>query len=183
MEIPGSGTLKMIFESSDGTKQEHVVHEFDGPGVGLCMFNMDESIRGFAKSSFSYARMRGIPVILGTKNTILKKYDGRFMSIFEEVSKEFPDVEYEHRLIDDLVAYMIKSDGGYLAALKNYDGDVISGMLSTAHFLESCHFAILLVSYIASSFSLFNRYQRARLRKSRSYDLHASLSSRQWQDH
>lgn len=128
MEIPsGKGTLKMIYDGEDGTKQEHVVHNFDGAGVGLCMFNTDESIHGFAKSSFAFARMRGIPVILGSKNTILKKYDGRFMSIFEQVSKDYPDVPYEHRLIDDLVAYMIKSDGGYLAALKNYDGDVISG--------------------------------------------------------
>lgn len=123
------GVLKMVFEPSrGGEKTEHVVHKFDGPGIGLCMFNTDQSIRGFAKSSFTYARMRNVPVILGTKNTILKKYDGRFMDIFEEVAKDYPDVQYEHRLIDDLVAYMIKSDGGYLAALKNYDGDVISGM-------------------------------------------------------
>lgn len=130
-EIPHEGgVLKMVFEpSGGGEKVEHVIHNFEGAGVGLSMFNTDESIRGFAKSSFTYARMRNVPVILGTKNTILKKYDGRFMDIFAEVAKEYPDVQYEHRLIDDLVAYMIKSDGGYLAALKNYDGDVISGKL------------------------------------------------------
>lgn len=126
MLIPSKGTMKMVFEPEVGDKIEHVVHKFEGPGVGLSMFNTDASIFGFAKSSFSYARMKGMPVILGTKNTILKIYDGRFKDIFEEVSKEFPDVPYEHRLIDDLVAYMVKSDGGYLAALKNYDGDVIS---------------------------------------------------------
>eukprot|EP00177_Eucheuma_denticulatum_P007296 GFKZ01013286.1.p1 GENE.GFKZ01013286.1~~GFKZ01013286.1.p1 ORF type:complete len:484 (-),score=57.57 GFKZ01013286.1:529-1764(-) len=124
---PGGGTLKMVFEPKDGgEKLERIVHSFDGPGVGLCMFNTEESVRGFAKSSFAYAKMRGVRVILGTKNTILKQYDGMFMRVFEEMSKEYPEVEYEHRLIDDLVAYMIKSDGGYLAALKNYDGDVIS---------------------------------------------------------
>ena len=128
MVIPeGKGKLKMVYEPENGDPVEHVVHQFDGAGVGLCMFNTDQSIRGFAKSSFSYARMHNIPLILGTKNTILKKYDGRFMDIFKQVSEEFPDVSYEHRLIDDLVAYMIKSEGGYLAALKNYDGDVISG--------------------------------------------------------
>lgn len=126
MTIPGKGKLKMIFEPEVGQKVEHVVHNFEGPGIGLSMFNTNDSITGFARSSFAYARMKNIPVILGTKNTILKKYDGRFKDIFAEVSKDFPDVPYEHRLIDDLVAYMIKSDGGYLAALKNYDGDVIS---------------------------------------------------------
>lgn len=132
MAVPGKGTLKMVFEPESGERTEHVVHQFDGPGVGLSMFNTDSSIYGFAKSSFSFAQMRKMPLILATKNTILKQYDGRFMSIFEEVSKEFPDVNYEHRLIDDFVAYMIKSDGGYLAALKNYDGDVISGMFLLA---------------------------------------------------
>lgn len=124
---PGKGTLKMVYEPEDGRPQEYVVHNFDGAGVGLCMFNTDESIYGFAKSTFAYARMRSLPVILASKNTILKQYDGRFMQIFSEVSQEFHDVPYEHRLIDDFVAYMIKSDGGYVAALKNYDGDVISG--------------------------------------------------------
>lgn len=125
---PGGGTLKMVYEPASGeTPVEHVVHEFEGSGgVGLSMFNTEDSIRGFAKSSFTYARMRNVPIILGTKNTILKKYDGLFKGVFEEMSQEYPDVHFEHRLIDDLVAYMIKSDGGYLAALKNYDGDVIS---------------------------------------------------------
>lgn len=127
MVIPGPGKLKMVYEPDNGgAAVEHIVHEFDGPGVGLSMFNTEESIRGFARSTFSYARMKQIPVILGTKNTILKKYDGLFKSIFEETALEFSEVPFEHRLIDDLVAYMVKSDGGYLAALKNYDGDVIS---------------------------------------------------------
>ena len=129
MNIPeGKGKLTMLYEGENGEREEHIVHNFTGAGVGLCMYNTDESIHGFAKASFAFARSRGYPVILGSKNTILKKYDGRFMDIFEQVSKDYPDVPYEHRLIDDLVAYMIKSDGGYLAALKNYDGDVISGM-------------------------------------------------------
>lgn len=127
MRIPGKGTFKLVFEPEDGsTPDEIVIHDFDGPGVGLGMFNTDHSIYGFAKSSFAYARLKKLPLMLGSKNTILKKYDGRFKEIFEEVSKDYPDVPFEHRLIDDLVAYMIKSDGGYLAALKNYDGDVIS---------------------------------------------------------
>lgn len=127
MRISGKGTLKLVFEPEDGSApEESVIHDFDGPGVGLGMFNTDESIYGFAKSSFSFARAKKLPLILGSKNTILKKYDGRFKEIFEETSKDYPDVSFEHRLIDDLVAYMIKSDGGYLAALKNYDGDVIS---------------------------------------------------------
>lgn len=126
MRIEGPGTLKLVFEPEGGEPVESVVHNFEGPGIGLGMFNTDASIYGFARSSFAYAQQKGIPVILATKNTILKKYDGNFMSIFSEVSKDFPDVPYEHRLIDDFVAYMIKSEGGYLAALKNYDGDVIS---------------------------------------------------------
>ncbi|KAI0558276.1 isocitrate dehydrogenase [Gracilaria domingensis] len=123
---PGKGTLKMVFEHENGRVDEHVVHQFEDAGVGLCMYNTDESIYGFAKATFSYARMRGLPVILASKNTILKQYDGRFLQIFAEVHSDYPDVPYEHRLIDDFVAYMIKSDGGYVAALKNYDGDVIS---------------------------------------------------------
>lgn len=127
LRVPGKGKLKLIFEPEDGSAPiENVIHQFEGPGVGLGMFNTDESIYGFAKASFAYAQSRGVPMILGSKNTILKKYDGRFKDIFEEISKQYPDVPFEHRLIDDLVAYMIKSDGGYLAALKNYDGDVIS---------------------------------------------------------
>lgn len=131
---PGKGTLTLKYSGEDGNIEEHVVHQFDGAGVGMCMFNTDQSIYGFAKATFTYAQMRGVPLILGSKNTILKKYDGRFLKIFAEISKEYPDVPYEHRLIDDLVAYMIKSDGGYLAALKNYDGDVISGMYTALRF-------------------------------------------------
>ena len=126
------GKLKMVFEPKDGSAPiSHDVMDFDGAGVALSMFNTDESVTGFAKSSFAYARMRGYPLILATKNTILKKYDGRFKDIFAEVGKtEFPDVPYEHRLIDDFVAYMVKSDGGYVAALKGYDGDVQSDIVA-----------------------------------------------------
>lgn len=133
------GVLKMVFEPrGGGEKIERVVHEFEGAGVGLSMFNTEESVRGFAKSSFMYAKMRGVRLILGTKNTILKAYDGMFKEIFEETAPEYPEVEFEHRLIDDLVAYMIKSDGGYLMALKNYDGDVISGKFAYCLMCESC---------------------------------------------
>lgn len=125
------GTLKMVFEPSDGSGViSHDVMKFDDGGVAMSMFNTDESITGFAKASFAYAQMRGMPLLLGTKNTILKKYDGRFKDIFQAVSSEFPDVEYEHRLIDDLVAYMVKSEGGYVMALKGYDGDVQSDIVA-----------------------------------------------------
>lgn len=127
MVVETAGRLKLVFEpKSGGENIEHVIHDFDGPGVGLGMFNTDASIQGFARATFAYAQAKELPVILGTKNTILKNYDGRFKGVFEEVAADYPDVPFEHRLIDDLVAFMIKSDGGYLAALKNYDGDVIS---------------------------------------------------------
>lgn len=126
------GTLKMRFEPNDGSEPvEHVVQELNGPGVALSMFNTDESIEGFARASYAYAQSRDMPLIFASKNTILKKYDGRFKDIFERVGKdEFPNVPYEHRLIDDFVAYMVKSDGGYVAALKAYDGDVQSDIVA-----------------------------------------------------
>ena len=109
------------------------MHEFDGPGVALGMFNVDESIRDFARATFNYALHRNMPVYLSTKNTILKAYDGRFKDIFAEIfAGEFKaDFEargltYEHRLIDDMVAACLKWSGGYVWALKNYDGDVQS---------------------------------------------------------
>ncbi len=131
--IPGKGTLTIAFQGEDGTRIEHVVHEFDGPGIALGMFNLDESIRDFARASLNYGLHRNMPVYLSTKNTILKAYDGRFKDIFAEVfAAEFKDafaargLTYEHRLIDDMVAASLKWSGGYVWACKNYDGDVQS---------------------------------------------------------
>lgn len=131
--VPGKGKLTINFEGEDGTSIEHVVHEFEGSGVALGMFNLDDSIRNFARASFNYALQRNMPVYLSTKNTILKIYDGRFKDIFAEVfATEFkPAFEargltYEHRLIDDMVAAALKWSGGYVWACKNYDGDVQS---------------------------------------------------------
>jgi isocitrate dehydrogenase len=112
---------------------EHNVYDFPGGGVALAMYNNDESIIGFARSSFNYGLMRGWPVYLSTKNTILKRYDGRFKDLFQEVfDKEFADkfkakgITYEHRLIDDMVASALKWEGAFIWACKNYDGDVQS---------------------------------------------------------
>ncbi len=134
MIIPGKGKVIMRYEPADGGKPEEVVvHEFDGPGVALGMHNLDDSIRGFARACMNYGLDRGWPVYLSTKNTILKKYDGRFKDIFQEVfDAEFADkfkaknITYEHRLIDDMVAQVLKWSGGYVWACKNYDGDVQS---------------------------------------------------------
>ena len=131
--VPGKGTLKISFEGDDGNKIEHEVHRFEGGGVALAMFNVDDSIRDFARATFNYALTRNYPVYLSTKNTILKAYDGRFKDIFAEIfAAEFkPEFDkrgltYEHRLIDDMVAASLKWSGGYVWALKNYDGDVQS---------------------------------------------------------
>jgi isocitrate dehydrogenase len=131
--VPGKGKLTISFAGDDGSRIEHVVHEFDGGGVALGMFNTDASIRDFARATFNYALHRNMPVYLSTKNTILKAYDGRFKDIFAEifVSEFKPEFEargltYEHRLIDDMVAACLKWSGGYVWALKNYDGDVQS---------------------------------------------------------
>ena len=131
--VPGKGKLTIAFQGEDGTRIEHTVHEFDGSGVALGMFNVDASIRDFARASFNYGLHRHMPVYLSTKNTILKAYDGRFKDIFAEIfTTEFkPQFEargltYEHRLIDDMVAASLKWSGGYVWALKNYDGDVQS---------------------------------------------------------
>src|SRR5262249_57179410 len=117
------------FAGEDATKIEHEVHEFTAGGVALAMFNLDASIRDFARASFNYGLARNMPVYLSTKNTILKAYDGRFKDLFAEVfAVEFkPEFEkrgltYEHRLIDDMVAAALKWSGGYVWALKNYDG-------------------------------------------------------------
>jgi isocitrate dehydrogenase len=131
---PGPGTLTMTFTPKDGGKpMEFNVFDFPGGGVGMAMYNLDESIIGFARSSFNYGLQRGWPVYLSTKNTILKAYDGRFKDLFQEVfDKEFAaefkkrGLTYEHRLIDDMVASAMKWSGNYVWACKNYDGDVQS---------------------------------------------------------
>jgi isocitrate dehydrogenase len=126
--VPGKGKLTMKFEGEDGTVQEYEVYNFQGPGVAMGMYNVDESIRGFAKACFNMALQKGWPLYLSTKNTILKKYDGRFKDIFQEIyDAEFAGkVHYEHRLIDDMVASALKWEGNFVWACKNYDGDVQS---------------------------------------------------------
>ena len=133
----GPGTLKMVWEGKDGKKQEWVINEFSGPGIGLGMFNTDASIVEFARSVFQYGLLVNYPVYLSTKNTILKVYDGRFKDLFQQVfEKEFAaefkkrGLTYEHRLIDDMVAQILKWEGGIIWACKNYDGDVQSDMIA-----------------------------------------------------
>jgi isocitrate dehydrogenase len=134
LKIPGEGTLTLTYTPKDGSEPiELDVYEFPGPGVALAMYNLDASIRDFARASFRYGLERGFPVYLSTKNTILKSYDGRFKDIFQEVYEtEFKEefekagLHYEHRLIDDMVAAALKWEGGYVWACKNYDGDVQS---------------------------------------------------------
>ena len=132
-KVPGKGKLTLRFEGEDGTTIEHEVHAFEGSGVALGMFNLDNSIRDFARASLNYGLARNMPVYLSTKNTILKAYDGRFKDLFAEIyDKEFKaefekrGLTYEHRLIDDMVAACLKWSGGYVWACKNYDGDVQS---------------------------------------------------------
>ncbi|MDE0383067.1 MAG: NADP-dependent isocitrate dehydrogenase, partial [Defluviicoccus sp.] len=132
--VPGPGRLTMTFEPADGGEMvTREVMEFEDSGVALGMYNLDESIRGFARSSFNYGLTRGWPVYLSTKNTILKAYDGRFKDLFQEVfeaefAQRFAEkgIAYEHRLIDDMVAQALKWSGGFVWACKNYDGDVQS---------------------------------------------------------
>jgi len=131
--VPGKGKLTIKFEGADGKTIEHNVYDFPGGGIAMEMYNLDESIIGFARSSFLYGLNRGWPVYLSTKNTILKRYDGRFKDLFQEVfDKEFADkfkaknITYEHRLIDDMVASALKWHGEFVWACKNYDGDVQS---------------------------------------------------------
>jgi isocitrate dehydrogenase len=132
--VPGEGKLMLTFAPSDGGDPIEVdVFDFPGGGVALAMYNLDGSIRDFARASFRYGLDRGYPVYMSTKNTILKRYDGRFKDLFQEVyDNEFKDdfeaagLEYEHRLIDDMVAAALKWEGGYIWACKNYDGDVQS---------------------------------------------------------
>jgi isocitrate dehydrogenase len=134
LKVPGEGTLTMTFTPKDGSEPiELEVYQFPGAGVALSMYNLDSSIRDFARASLRYGLDRTYPVYLSTKNTILKGYDGRFKDIFEEVFQaEFKadfdaaGITYEHRLIDDMVASAMKWEGGYVWACKNYDGDVQS---------------------------------------------------------
>ena len=133
MRVKEPGTLKLKFENSAGAVSEQEVFKFSDPGVAMAMYNVDRSITGFARSCFNYALTQKVPVYLSTKNTILKTYDGLFKDIFQKVyddefkSKlEAQGLWYEHRLIDDMVAFAMKSEGGFMWACKNYDGDVQS---------------------------------------------------------
>ena len=135
--FPGKGTLTIKFVGEDGTVIEREVFKSPGDGVALAMYNLDESIKEFARASFNYGLQRNFPVYLSTKNTILKIYDGRFKDIFAEVfANEFKTefdkrrLTYEHRLIDDMVASALKWSGGYIWACKNYDGDVQSDIVA-----------------------------------------------------
>ncbi|TBU57607.1 isocitrate dehydrogenase NADP-dependent [Dichomitus squalens] len=135
---PGPGKLELVYTPADGGKPTSInVYDFKGAGVALAMYNTDESIRGFAHSSFKMALQKKLPLFMSTKNTILKKYDGRFKDIFQEIYErhykaafDSAGIYYEHRLIDDMVAQAIKSSGGFVWACKNYDGDVQSDILA-----------------------------------------------------
>jgi isocitrate dehydrogenase len=131
--VPGAGKLTMKFEGADGQTIEREVFNFTGGGVAMGMYNLDESIRGFARACLNYGLAKTWPVYLSTKNTILKAYDGRFKDIFQEIYDtefkakfEAAGISYEHRLIDDMVAAALKWSGGFVWACKNYDGDVQS---------------------------------------------------------
>ena len=131
--VPGPGKLTIRWEGANGERIEHEVYDYPGSGIAQAMYNLDESIRDFARASFRYGLDRGYPVYMSTKNTILKRYDGRFKDLFQEIfDAEFKEsfdeagLTYEHRLIDDMVAASLKWEGGYVWACKNYDGDVQS---------------------------------------------------------
>src|SRR3546814_65678 len=131
--VPGPGKLRMVFEGEDGTRIDEEVFQFPSSGVAMGMYNLDDSIRDFARASLNYGLARQWPVYLSTKNTILKAYDGRFKDLFEEIyldefKPKFDElgITYEHRLIDDMVASALKWSGKFVWACKNYDGDVQS---------------------------------------------------------
>ncbi len=136
--VPGPGKLRLVWEGDDGSKIDEEVFQFPSPGVALAMYNLDDSIRDFARASLNYGLNLGWPVYLSTKNTILKAYDGRFKDLFEEVyqNEGFADkfkaagIVYEHRLIDDMVASALKWSGKFVWACKNYDGDVQSDQVA-----------------------------------------------------
>ena len=139
-KVPGKGKLTLTFVGDDGQKIEREVYQFPGAGVAMAMYNLEDSIRDFARASMNYALNRGYPLYLSTKNTIVKVYDGRFSDIFQEIfDKEFKDkfaekkITYEHRLIDDMVASCLKWSGGYVWACKNYDGDVQSDTVAQGY--------------------------------------------------
>ena len=140
-KVPGKGKMEVKWTSEDGKDEiKYEVFNFTGPGVALSMYNLDKSIEDFARACFSYGLIKNWPVYLSTKNTILKKYDGRFKDIFEEIyNKEFKDkfekinITYEHRLIDDMVACAMKWSGKYIWACKNYDGDVQSDTMAQGY--------------------------------------------------
>ena len=139
--VPGPGKLTVTFTPEDGSApMEFNVFDFPSSGVAMAMYNLDDSIRDFARASFNYGLIRKYPVFLSTKNTILKAYDGRFKDIFAEVfEKEFKtefaknNLEYDHRLIDDMVATSLRWEGGYIWACKNYDGDVQSDTVAQGY--------------------------------------------------
>jgi isocitrate dehydrogenase len=138
--VPGKGRLTIRFEGDDGAVIEREVFQFPGGGVAMAMYNLDDSIRDFARASLNYGLMRKYPVYLSTKNTILKSYDGRFKDLFQEIyDAEFKTkfasagITYEHRLIDDMVASALKWSGGYVWACKNYDGDVQSDTVAQGY--------------------------------------------------
>lgn len=137
IRIPGKGKLSLHFTPEDGEPTEHHVFDFPSAGVALSMFNHDDSIAGFARACFHYALNRGLPLYFSTKDTILKQYDGRFSALFQEIYEtefktrfEEAGLTYEHRLIDDMVAYALRSEGGFIWACKNYDGDVQSDVVA-----------------------------------------------------
>lgn len=138
IRVEEPGVAKLIFEGESGKKEEQIVHTFKGPGVLQGMHNTDASIRSFAHACFKYALDLKQSIWFATKDTIAKKYDGRFREIFEEVFAEYKDafeaagIEYFYTLIDDAVARVMRSEGGFIWACKNYDGDVMSDMVSTA---------------------------------------------------
>jgi isocitrate dehydrogenase len=140
-KVPGKGKLEVKWTSEDGKEEiKHEVFNFTGPGIALSMYNLDKSIEDFARSCFSYGLIKNWPVYLSTKNTILKKYDGRFKDIFQEIfekeyKKDFEknNLTYEHRLIDDMVACAMKWSGKYIWACKNYDGDVQSDTMAQGY--------------------------------------------------
>jgi isocitrate dehydrogenase len=139
--VPGAGSLTMTFTPEDGSKPlEFNVYKFEGSGVAMGMYNLDASIRDFARASLNYGLKRNYPVFLSTKNTILKAYDGRFKDIFQEIYEtefkaafEKQGITYEHRLIDDMVATALRWEGGYVWACKNYDGDVQSDTIAQGY--------------------------------------------------
>jgi isocitrate dehydrogenase len=139
-QVPGKGKLYLTFIGDAGQKIEREVFDFPGGGVAMAMYNLDDSIRDFARACMNYALSRGYPLYLSTKNTIIKVYDGRFKDIFQDVfdsefraAFEAKELTYEHRLIDDMVAAALKWSGGYVWACKNYDGDVQSDTVAQGY--------------------------------------------------